>query len=458
MNAHRDAVRRLSRPPALGTIAALGVAALVAAAAALTAGDGSPERPPAARPPVVSMRGPTEALQRQFVDVVRTVSPQVVQVQTRSGLGSGIVFDRAGDVVTNAHVVGGARRFVVTLAGGRRLGATLLGADRGHDLAVLHLTGAAPVPADFAPSAHVQVGDLVLAIGNPLGLRSSVTQGIVSSLGRRVSEGNGVTLAPVVQTSAAINPGNSGGALVDLSGRVIGIPTLAALDPQMGGGQAPGIGFAIPSDTVRAVVARLLAVHRLRPTSLLLLPSTSRSTMHCSAFMALPVAVAVLAAGCGSDNGSSDSSGTSGTSGGIYGPSGTTSPAASIKPAANTAPATVGVRRGAPGQFLANAKGGRTLYLFAADHGTKSTCNGACAQGWPPLTTGGRPKATGGAKASLLGTTKRSDGSTQVTYGGHPLYAFAGDSGSGQINGQGVNAFGGLWWVVGTNGKLIKKG
>jgi putative serine protease PepD len=98
----------------------------------------------------------------------------------------------------------------------------------------------------------------VLAIGNPLGLRSSVTQGIVSSTDRSVTEANGVNLSPAIQTSAAINPGNSGGALVDLDGRVIGIPTLAAVDPQMGGTQAPGIGFAIPSATVVRVANRLV--------------------------------------------------------------------------------------------------------------------------------------------------------------------------------------------------------
>ncbi|HEX4719177.1 MAG TPA: trypsin-like peptidase domain-containing protein, partial [Thermoleophilaceae bacterium] len=88
------------------------------------------------------------------------------------------------------------------------------------------------------------------------GLRSSVTQGIVSAVGRRVSESNGVTLS-TIQTSAEINPGNSGGALVDLAGRVIGIPTLAAVDPEMGGSQAPGIGFAIDSNTVRRVAGAL---------------------------------------------------------------------------------------------------------------------------------------------------------------------------------------------------------
>jgi predicted lipoprotein with Yx(FWY)xxD motif len=121
-----------------------------------------------------------------------------------------------------------------------------------------------------------------------------------------------------------------------------------------------------------------------------------------------------------------------------------------------TGPATVGVGSGGPGRFLTDAQGD-TLYLFAADKGTKSACNGVCASAWPPLTTKGQPKAKGGAKASLLGTARRSDGSTQVTYGGHPLYTFEQDTAPGQTNGQGVDAFGAKWWVVGTNGKLIQK-
>jgi S1-C subfamily serine protease len=197
-------------------------------------------------------------LQDAFVRVVRDVAPKVVQIQNRLALGSGVVFDARGNVVTNAHVVQGARRFVVTLANGQRHPARLIGADKANDLAVVQLEGATPAPAHFGDSSSLQVGDLVLAIGNPLGLRSSVTQGIVSSLGRTVSEGGGLTLSPVIQTSAAINPGNSGGALVDLAGRVVGIPTLAALDPEMGGAQAPGIGFAIPSATVTHAAARLV--------------------------------------------------------------------------------------------------------------------------------------------------------------------------------------------------------
>jgi putative serine protease PepD len=125
------------------------------------------------------------------------------------------------------------------------------------DLAVIRITGARPHPATFANSAQVEVGDLTLAIGNPLGLRSSVTEGIISAVGRKVPETDTVTLSSVIQTSAAINPGNSGGALVDLSGHVIGIPTLSAVDPEMGA-EAPGIGFAIDSNTVRQVAATLV--------------------------------------------------------------------------------------------------------------------------------------------------------------------------------------------------------
>jgi S1-C subfamily serine protease len=162
-------------------------------------------------------------------------------------------------VVTNAHVVGNATRSVVTLASGDSHPAIVVGTDRGQDLALIRFMGGRPRPATFADSSKLQVGDIALAIGNPLGLRSSVTQGIVSAVGRSVPEGNGVTLSSVIQTSAEVNPGNSGGALVDLSGRVIGIPTLSALDPGMGGSEAPGIGFAIESNTVRKVVGALAA-------------------------------------------------------------------------------------------------------------------------------------------------------------------------------------------------------
>ena len=236
-------------------VALIALAAVVAVAVAGGSGNGGAGADAAAAPVFTTVSG----LQQRFVRVVRTVSPQVVEVQTPVGLGSGVVFDARGDVVTNAHVVGDAHRFVVRLMGGEKHPATLVGTDPSHDLAVIRLVAARPTPATFADSANLDVGDLVLAIGNPLGLRSSVTEGIVSSLGRTVAEGNGVTLSPVIQTSAAINPGNSGGALVDLTGHVIGVPTLAALDPEFGATEAPGIGFAIPSNTVEQIAARLIA-------------------------------------------------------------------------------------------------------------------------------------------------------------------------------------------------------
>ncbi len=198
------------------------------------------------------------ALESQMVKVIRRVSPAVVQIQCGRSLGSGIVFDGRGDVVTNAHVISGARSCTVTLPVGNEHPATVVGSDTTHDVAVVHLAGATPDPATFGDSDKVQVGDMVLAMGNPLGLRSSVTQGIVSSLNRNVAESQKVDLSALIQTSAEINPGNSGGALVDLSGRVIGIPTLTALDPEFGGAQAPGIGFAIPSNTIRTIASSLI--------------------------------------------------------------------------------------------------------------------------------------------------------------------------------------------------------
>jgi S1-C subfamily serine protease len=170
-----------------------------------------------------------------------------------------VVFDGRGDIVTNAHVLGSAMAVLVTLQSGERDPGVVLGRDVGKDVAVIRVVRGHPHPATFADSSRVQVGDIAVALGNPLGLRSSVTQGIVSAVGRSVSEGNGVTLSSVIQTSAEINPGNSGGALVDLSGQVIGIPTLAALDPELDGSQAPGIGFAIDSNTVRRVATELVS-------------------------------------------------------------------------------------------------------------------------------------------------------------------------------------------------------
>ena len=154
---------------------------------------------------------------------------------------------------------------------------------------------------------------------------------------------------------------------------------------------------------------------------------------------ALAVVSALVLAACG---------------GSSYGGSTSSSTSASKSTAAPTAVVTT--KKGPLGTFLVDAQG-RTLYLWDADKGSRSTCNGACAQAWPPLTATGTPKATGGVMASLLGTSRRADGSREVTYAGHPLYYFAGDSAPGQTSGQGSNSFGAPWWVVSPGGKAVAR-
>ena len=198
------------------------------------------------------------AVQAQMVQVIKAVNPAVVLIETSAGLGSGVIYDSKGDIVTNQHVVGTSTAFKVTLSNGKSYDGTLIGSYQPDDIAVVRITAPGLAPAVFGDSSKLQVGDVVLAMGNPLGLQSSVTEGIVSALSRQVSEPGGNALPDVIQTSAAINPGNSGGALVDLQGQVVGIPTLAALDPQLGG-SAPGIGFAISSNRARTIADQLIA-------------------------------------------------------------------------------------------------------------------------------------------------------------------------------------------------------
>jgi S1-C subfamily serine protease len=197
------------------------------------------------------------SLQNAYSSVYKKVSPSVVQIETSDGLGSGVVFDTAGDIVTNAHVVGTAKTFTVTTSSGKRLTGKLVGVFAPDDLAVIKVNGGGLAPAAFTNSDKLRIGDIAMAIGNPLGLSSSFTEGIVSALNRSEPEGNGVVLPSAIQTSAPINPGNSGGALTDIGGSVIGIPTLAAADPQLGGAAA-GIGFAIPSNVVVNIATQLV--------------------------------------------------------------------------------------------------------------------------------------------------------------------------------------------------------
>ena len=208
-------------------------------------------------------------MQNDYVEVVNTVLPSVVEIHSAAGTGSGTVFDSAGHILTNAHVVGRETRFTVRFStGAEQVPATLVASYPPDDVAVIKVAGGASLrPARYGRSAELAVGDVVLAMGSPLGLTSSVTDGIVSAVGRTVPEpasdnSPGTVLRQTVQTSAPINPGNSGGALVNLNSEVVGIPTLAAIEPEFGG-PAPGIGFALPSDVAVDLARQIVATGRV---------------------------------------------------------------------------------------------------------------------------------------------------------------------------------------------------
>jgi putative serine protease PepD len=225
-------------------------------------------------------------LQSSYEQVVDHVLPSVVQIFTSNSTGSGVVYDSSGDIVTNAHVVGTSTSVTVREpVGNKEMSAKVVGTFTPDDLAVIRVQGSTSglKPASWANSNGVKVGEIVLAMGNPLGLTDSVTQGIVSATGRTVGEGSGSSalITSAIQTSAAINPGNSGGALVNLSDQVIGIPTLAAQLPGQGGA-APGIGFAIPSDTVKDIAGQLIKDGRVTKSDRATLGITGETSANSS--------------------------------------------------------------------------------------------------------------------------------------------------------------------------------
>ncbi|SOB83516.1 serine protease, S1-C subfamily, contains C-terminal PDZ domain [Streptomyces sp. 1331.2] len=244
-------------------------------------------------------------LQDAYQKVIADVLPSVVQITTGDSLGSGIVYDDKGDIVTNAHVVGTANTFTVTLANSTKaLDATLVGSYPDSDLAVIRLSSppGGLKPATFGDSSKVELGQITLAMGSPLGLSSSVTQGIVSAIGRTVSEPQGpgspgATIGNMVQTSAAINPGNSGGALVNLDSQVIGINTLAATEPQANGAAAPGIGFAIPASTITNIAGQLIKQGKVTNSGRAALGITARTSFNQQFQPAGAVIVAVSPSG-----------------------------------------------------------------------------------------------------------------------------------------------------------------
>jgi S1-C subfamily serine protease len=198
------------------------------------------------------------------INVIQTVSPSVVQIQGRGlgasgSVGSGEILTASGYIVTNDHVVHGFSSYTVLLANGQQTSARLVGEAPSEDLAMLKISASDLKPIAVGDSSQVQVGESALALGSPLGLEQSATSGIVSALNRTVKEvvdGQRISITGLIQTSAPINPGNSGGALVNLKGQLIGIPTLAAVEPSSGVA-ANGIGFAISSNRMKTIVGQL---------------------------------------------------------------------------------------------------------------------------------------------------------------------------------------------------------
>ncbi|MGH7155194.1 MAG: S1C family serine protease [Acetobacteraceae bacterium] len=219
-------------------------------------------------PRPVTPRGSLSALEDSTIALFRKASPSVVHVYATGQqlfvgngeavlqTGSGVVWDEAGDVVTNNHVIRGQSEFRVRLTSGELVRANVVGVAPDYDLAVLRLERPrSPLqPIIVGSSKDLQVGQSVFAIGNPYGLDQTLTSGIISALHRRLPESPTVEIADVIQTDAPINPGNSGGPLIDSAGRMIGLNS-AILSQS---GASAGIGFAIPIDTVNTVAAQII--------------------------------------------------------------------------------------------------------------------------------------------------------------------------------------------------------
>jgi len=220
-------------------------------------------------PRSVTPRGNLSDAEQSFIALFERVSPSVVQVVGRQGSrnmfddentgvqsGTGFVWDGAGNIVTNNHVVSGTTDVAVRLATGEAIAADIVGTAPNYDLAVIRLRNfqAMPKPVAIGISSDLKVGQFAFAIGNPFGLDQSLTFGVISALHRRLPTSSGHQISNVIQTDAAVNPGNSGGPLLDSSGRVVGVNT-AIISPS---GSSAGIGFAIPVDIVNRVVPQLI--------------------------------------------------------------------------------------------------------------------------------------------------------------------------------------------------------
>ncbi len=201
-------------------------------------------------------------LEAQQEAAIAKVEPAVVELEvtTTQGrqIGSGVIIDTKGDIVTNNHVVSGEQSIEVVLYNGSTEQAQLVGTNAADDLAVVRIQPFAHMTVvQFGDSSKLVVGQEVLAIGNPLGITETATNGIVSALNRSVTESTGTTISHAIQTDVAVNPGNSGGALINLQGQFVGIPTLTAVNTESNT-DANGVSFAIPSNLVQTVVQQIL--------------------------------------------------------------------------------------------------------------------------------------------------------------------------------------------------------
>ncbi len=183
--------------------------------------------------------------------------------QQQQGEGAGVVYDTKGDILTDEHVVDGATSVTVTFEDGHKVGAKVVGTDPSTDVAVIHVSAPASElhPIAFADSSSAQVGDPVVAIGSPFSLPETVTQGIVSAVGRSITAPNNYTITGAIQTDAPINPGNSGGPLLDGNGRVLGLADQIETNNTTvsGQGSSSGVGFAVPSNTVSRIANLIIS-------------------------------------------------------------------------------------------------------------------------------------------------------------------------------------------------------
>jgi S1-C subfamily serine protease len=250
--------------------------------------------------PLDSLSQELDPYSAQVVQAFDRVGPAVVHVTAftqdgrPAGQGSGVIFTPDGYVLTNSHVVGNAARLRASLTDGQELDAALVGDDPATDIAVLRLSATGLPHAELGASAFLKVGQLVVAIGNPLGFTCTVTAGIVSALGRTLRTRGGGLLDSVIQTDAPLNPGNSGGPLVSGAGKVVGINT-AMIAP------AQGICFAIGIDTAIWVATRLMRDGRVRRSRLGLSAQTVPISTRVRRFHGLDQATGVMISELGAD-------------------------------------------------------------------------------------------------------------------------------------------------------------